>query len=91
MVKLYQVGGSVRDHFLGVKSNDIDYAVDAGCKTAAEGFAEMREYILEEDYKIFLEKPEFLTIRAFDSKSKKQLTSPYVAQKVPTLIIVIPT
>lgn len=58
MAKLFKVGGCVRDSFLGVKSKDIDYAVEA------PSFAAMRDYILEKGGKIYLEKPEYLTIRA---------------------------
>jgi tRNA nucleotidyltransferase (CCA-adding enzyme) len=57
MVKIYQVGGSVRDHVLGQKSKDIDYAVVATC------WDEMREYILSKG-KIYLETPQYFTIRA---------------------------
>lgn len=55
MIKIYQVGGSVRDLLLGIKSKDIDYAVESS-------YDEMKSYILERG-EIFLEKPEFGTIR----------------------------
>ena len=55
-VRLYKVGGCVRDKFLGVQSKDIDYAVEA------PSFEVMRDYIAEHGT-IFLEKPEYLTIR----------------------------
>ncbi len=57
MVKIYLVGGSIRDQLLGLKSKDLDYAVEAG------SYEEMRDYI-KENGKIFLETPEYLTIRA---------------------------
>lgn len=57
-VRLFEVGGSVRDRFLGVPSKDIDLAVEAG------NFEEMRDFVKSISTKIFLEKPEFLTIRA---------------------------
>lgn len=57
-VTLYKVGGFVRDSLLGVKSKDIDFAVEA------PSFAAMEAYILENGGKIFLSKPEFQTIRA---------------------------
>lgn len=57
-IKIYQVGGSVRDELLGIKSKDIDYAVEA------PSFEVMKEYLTEKGYKIFLETPEYLTIRA---------------------------
>ena len=56
-IQLYKVGGAVRDEFLGVKSKDIDFAVEAPSYDA------MREHIASNG-KIFLEKPEFFTIRA---------------------------
>ena len=56
-IKLYKVGGCIRDQFLGVKSKDIDYAVEAPSYDA------MRDYIASNG-KIFLESPEYLTIRA---------------------------
>lgn len=57
MVRIYQVGGSVRDKFLGVPSKDIDYAVET------ESYESMREYILSRG-KIYLETPQYFTIRA---------------------------
>lgn len=57
-VQLYKVGGCVRDAFLGVRSKDIDYAVEA------ESFNAMRDYIMQSGGKIFLENPQYLTIRA---------------------------
>jgi len=56
--KIFQVGGSVRDELLGLKSKDIDYAVEC------DGFDHMREIILSLGGKIFLETPKFFTIRA---------------------------
>lgn len=58
MVKYYQVGGSVRDSIIGIKSKDIDYAVEA------ESYDDMRLDIINRGGKIYLEKPEYLTIRA---------------------------
>ena len=57
MIQLFKVGGAVRDEFLGVKSKDIDYAVEA------PSFEAMRDFIADNG-KIFLEKPEYFTIRA---------------------------
>lgn len=56
-VKIYKVGGCVRDKILGIRSKDIDYSVEA------ESYEEMKAYILGRG-KIFVEKPEYLTIRA---------------------------
>lgn len=55
--KIYQVGGSVRDEILGVKSKDIDYAVES------ESYISMKDYIINSGGKIYLESPEFFTIR----------------------------
>jgi len=57
-VRLYMVGGYVRDKLLGVKSKDIDYAV------VAPSYDDMKAEILRRGGTIFLEKPEYLTIRA---------------------------
>lgn len=56
-IKKYQVGGCVRDSLLGIKSKDIDYAVEAPSYEAMVSW-------IKERGKIFLEKPEFLTVRA---------------------------
>lgn len=58
MATFYQVGGSVRDELLGVKSKDIDYAVEA------ESFDAMREAVLARGGEIFQEAPKYFTIRA---------------------------
>lgn len=58
MVKFYKVGGCVRDELLGRKCKDIDYSVEA------PSFDAMREEILDRGGEIFVENPEFLTIRA---------------------------
>jgi tRNA nucleotidyltransferase/poly(A) polymerase len=57
-VRLFEVGGCVRDEFLGVASKDVDFAVEA------PSFEAMEAHIQQEGLKIFLSKPEFLTIRA---------------------------
>ena len=57
-IKIYKVGGCVRDSLLGVKSKDIDYSVEA------PSFEAMYEAIKMLGAEIFLEKPEYFTIRA---------------------------
>jgi len=57
-IKFYQVGGSVRDELMGLKSNDIDYAVEA------PSFEHMRQAIIDRGGEIFLETPRYFTIRA---------------------------
>jgi tRNA nucleotidyltransferase (CCA-adding enzyme) len=56
--KFYLVGGAVRDQLLGLTPKDKDFAVEA------ESYAAMKQAIVDRGGKIFLEKPEFLTIRA---------------------------
>lgn len=56
-VEIWEVGGSIRDKFLGIANKDKDFAVECG------SFEEMRDHLLSAGFDIFLEKPEFLTIR----------------------------
>lgn len=56
--KFYKVGGYIRDKLLGIKSKDIDFAVEA------ESYEAMRQAVLNKGCKIFVDKPEYLTIRA---------------------------
>lgn len=55
--KYYIVGGFVRDKLLGVKSKDVDFAVEA------ESYEVMKADLLSKGIEIFQERPEFLTIR----------------------------
>lgn len=57
-IKLFEVGGCVRDELMGLKSKDVDFAVEA------PSFDAMRAHLLGEGFRIFVEKPEFVTIRA---------------------------
>lgn len=57
-IRIFQVGGAVRDQLLGLKSKDIDFAVEA------PSFKAMHEHVRATCKQIFLIKPEFLTIRA---------------------------
>lgn len=58
----YLVGGAVRDALLGVNSKDLDYSVEA------PSFEAMRDWILSQGMKIFVDKPEFNIIRARNGK-----------------------
>ncbi len=58
-VKLYEVGGCVRDELLGIPSKDIDFTV-----VASGGWDEMRAFLVERGFTIWLEQPEYQTIRA---------------------------
>lgn len=57
-IKVYEVGGAVRDTFRGVKNNDIDFAVEAA------SYEDMKKYVIDTGAVIFVEHPEFVTIRA---------------------------
>lgn len=57
-MKLYKVGGFVRDQILGVKAKDLDYAVEAS------SFDAMRYDIIQMGGEIFLETPQYFTMRA---------------------------
>lgn len=62
-IRLFEVGGCVRDDLLGVTSKDVDFAVEA------PSFEAMEAHILAQGMRIFQRKPEFLTIRAGVPKS----------------------
>lgn len=68
MVKIYEVGGSIRDKLLygpSYQSKDIDYAVEAS------SFEEMLLYVRNDlGYRVFLEREEFGSIRAKDKQGK---------------------
>lgn len=59
-VTLYLVGGAVRDYFINDQANpkDFDFAVEA------ESYDHMKTWLLESHFEIFLESPEYFTIRA---------------------------
>lgn len=57
-IKLYEVGGSIRDSLLGRKTSDLDYAVEA------DSFEDMKTFIARSGGQFFLVKPEYQTVRA---------------------------
>jgi tRNA nucleotidyltransferase/poly(A) polymerase len=78
-MEMYTVGGCVRDEILGVKSKDIDYSVvlspDDFPKVGnvvemPTAFDVMRNKLIQMGFKIFLETPEYFTIRAQFPKEK---------------------
>jgi tRNA nucleotidyltransferase (CCA-adding enzyme) len=60
--KTYLVGGAVRDEVMGKPSKDLDFVM------LAPSFDAMREQLLADGCKIFVEKPEYLVIRAHHPK-----------------------
>jgi len=56
-IRVYEVGGGVRDSLLGVPSKDVDFVV------IAPSFKAMRLHLTEQGLRVFLEKEEFATIR----------------------------
>lgn len=73
MIKIYQVGGCVRDKFLGIKSKDIDFTfVLADTKKSVdEGFDEMESWMKSGGFEIFLSTKDCFTIRAKFPKTHK--------------------
>lgn len=57
-IKIFEVGGAVRDRIRGFASKDIDFAVQA------PSYEDMRKYVVDSGADIFIEHPEFVTIRA---------------------------
>lgn len=56
-IQIFEVGGSIRDSILGLKTKDRDFTVLTG------SYKEMRDHLLILGAKIFLEKEEYFTIR----------------------------
>lgn len=78
-MEAFEVGGCVRDEILGVKSKDIDFVVvmEEGdfvhkslSVTEQNPFVVMRDELKRRGFKIFLETPQYFTIRAQFPKSK---------------------
>lgn len=75
-MKIYEVGGCIRDEILGVPSKDIDFTVvledgdnERWFNGPGDPFWIMRNELSMRGFKIFVETPEFLTIRAQFPKS----------------------
>lgn len=56
-IKYYLTGGAVRDEIMGLKPKDLDFV------GLAPSFEAMKTDLLNQGCEIFVEKPEFLTIR----------------------------
>lgn len=78
-MKIYLVGGAVRDKLLGIESKDLDYVMVFQHKNWADGvpldpidgFDIMRDWMEKKGFEIFLETPEMFTIRARFPKDHK--------------------
>lgn len=78
-MKMYEVGGCIRDEILGVRSKDIDFTVVLDTKDRdflvqnedISTFEYMASQLDGMGFKIFLETPEFLTIRAQFPKTEQ--------------------
>lgn len=88
-MELFEVGGCIRDEILGVKSKDIDFSVvlspdeipSSGLLvTPVNPFDVMVANLTRDRFEIFLESPEFLTVRARFPKSdpRSNLTADFV-------------
>ena len=71
-INIYLVGGSVRDKLLGTKCNDYDFAVEAST------YQEMRQFVLDHKGEIYVEKPEYTTIKAKLPTTQKSLVADFV-------------
>lgn len=68
--QFFQVGGHVRDQFLGVDSKDVDFTV-VGPASFEAMVAELRDL----GFKVFVESPEFVTARAKVPASMPELAA----------------
>lgn len=57
-MEVFEVGGCVRDSLLGLPSKDIDFVC------LAPSFDAMHQELIAQGFKIYIAKPEFVTIRA---------------------------
>ena len=75
--KFYEVGGKIRDGFLGIKSKDVDYVAvpskevfnkihprESQPSPAMLVFDELKDYLEKQKFEIFLVIPRCYTIRA---------------------------
>lgn len=88
MFKFYQVGGSVRDEILGMKSKDIDYVAVPSedllkdVNSAEIMFGVLESHLKESGFEVFLVTPDCFTIRAkFPKEHKYQGVADFVMSR----------
>jgi tRNA nucleotidyltransferase (CCA-adding enzyme) len=68
MFQFAEVGGAVRDQMLGLKSKDVDFVaiptVPSAFSTAEEAFGCLVDDLKWQGFQVFLETPQFFTVRA---------------------------
>ena len=66
MPKIAKVGGCIRDSILNVKTKDIDFTfvLDDLNQTVHQGFSQMKSWMEDKKFEIFLSTPDMFTIRA---------------------------
>lgn len=76
-IKLYKVGGCVRDELLGLKPKDIDYSVVIELLNsntvieASDGLVYLEQYLVSNGYTIFLKTQATFTFRAKNNVTKE--------------------
>ena len=70
MLKLFEVGGCVRDELLGLHTKDIDFTVvlDDTSLTVDQGWDTMLGFLKDKVFKVFLETKDCFTVRAMFPK-----------------------
>ena len=66
-MRMFEVGGCVRDSLLGIATKDIDFAVEMEPEftgNTEEAFRTMEERLTAQGFTVFLNTPEFFTLRA---------------------------
>ena len=82
-IKFYLVGGAVRDKLLGLPVKDFDYSVVVNPElelSIEDAYEFMVDHLRDLGYSIFLETPQFLTIRAKFPKDhpNRKITADFV-------------
>lgn len=85
-VTLYEVGGCVRDELLGIPTKDVDYVAVVSSLAGTEApFDYLRCWLTAKGFTVFVETPQFLTIRAhfpkgwdFAGRDCSRLTADFV-------------